>query len=821
MAHRIYVYNVDSKTGEQYSHYLGEWNYEIPELLLPLFSCDPRSKGKLLYFDKINGVERLKSFYQLLGEHYQLLYKKAYYEPVNKMFEILDALPYDTFVIDAWDVFNMNEEKHSDQAKDWVLEIKEKSRGYDQAMSKQNLGWLEKEIFARSGYESFLDMLQTDWVEYGLGYWNDELYKNPAEAFEENSLWGLKDKKGNIVTPAVYDEIFAFNEEGIAVAQKNGQFGYLRNDGKILVACTYDEAFDSLFIENRSYGIIEKDSKSGLIDIDTGKTVVPCEYDELELLWYNGLFNAKKEGKYMVIDIAGKQVISNESEGPFEHDYSGLLYQKKAGTSRRAYYTFDGVFLGEYPEDVLYPVSDGYYSASPNKFQKKHSIIQPDGNLLDTEIDKLVRLDDWSSFAYKKDKRWFILDTKHKVYRLSDHVIENITVSNFNYLIKDVMIITNHTGTGLYNVLEDQWLLPLSENHRKIEICSHEAFRITTRDGMFYYDQKTGTSSEVYDYICEGIEYQEELLCLFKKEEMFILDINRVLRPVPDAKMGALYKQRYSLRGKDLEYFTGFYNQWKERIGSGYEAYFDNDTLNSRAAEYQKEGNIKDAVRLYTIGADRGDADMMMELGYIYTDSDIPEFYDLEKGLLLYEKSAQKNQPYAWNNLGYHYQEGIGYPQDIKKALKCFRKAAELGNGLALQNLGNLYFYGEHLLQDYDIALEYYKQAEKKLYPNSQNMSEIYYRKNDYANLQRYLKRDHEDSYSHIYYGILYDEGLGVKQSSKKAIKHYEKALEYYTYSYALERLLYYYKEDPGFADPAKYNYWKTFGEENGMDVQD
>ncbi len=84
-----------------------------------------------------------------------------------------------------------------------------------------------------------------------------------------------------------------------------------------------------------------------------------------------------------------------------------------------------------------------------------------------------------------------ILDTKHKVYRLSDHVIENIAVSNFNYLIKDVMIITDHTGTGLYNVPEDRWLLPLSENHRKIEICSHEAFRITTREGMFYYDHKT------------------------------------------------------------------------------------------------------------------------------------------------------------------------------------------------------------------------------------------------------------------------------------------------------------------------------------------
>ncbi|HCN50021.1 MAG TPA: hypothetical protein DIT10_13195 [Chryseobacterium sp.] len=819
MSHRIYVYNVDSKTQEQYPHYLGEWNYEIPELFLPLFSCDPRSKGKLLYFDKVNGVQRLKSFYQLLGEHYQLLYKKAYFEPVNKMFEMLDALPYDTFVMDAWDVFNMNEEKHSDQAKDWVLEIKEKSKLYDKAMAKQNLGWLEKELFARRGYDTFLALLETDWINYGLGYWNDELYKNPSEPFEDNGHWGLKDKKGNIVTPAVYDEIFAFNDEGIAVAQKNGKFGYLRNDGKVLINCIYEDAFDALFIENKEYGIVQKDNKTGLIDIATGEMVIPCEYEELELLWYNGLFNAKKENKYRVLNRSGKQIIAYESEAPFDHDYPDLLYRKQAGTSKRAYYTLEGIFMGDYPEDVLSRISDGYYLAKPNKFQTKSCIIQPDGTLLDTGIDKMVNLDDWSSFAYKKDQRWFIFNTKHKGYRLSDHVIENVTVSNFNYLIKDVMIISDHTGIGLYDVAADLWLLPLSKDHRKIEICSQEAFRITTHDGMYYYDQKTGTSGTGYDYICEGLDYHEELLCLFKKEEMFILDTNRVLHRVPDSRMGALYEKKYNLRGKDHTYFIHFYNQWKERAGSGYEMHFDNDTLRSMAAEYHKEGKIKDAVRLYMIGSDRGDADMMMELGYIYTDTEVPEFYDLEKGLALYERSAQKDQPYAWNNLGYHYQEGIGYPQDIKKALKCFRKAAELGNGLAMQNLGNLYFYGDYLLKDHDIALEYYKKAENKLYPNSQNMSEIYYRKNDYANLLRYLKRDHEDSYSHIYYGILYDEGLGVKQSAKKAIQHYEKALNYFTYSYALERLLYYYKEDPIFEDPMKYKHWKTFGEENDMEI--
>lgn len=821
MAHRIYVYNVDSKTGEQYSHYLGEWNYEIPELFLPLFSCNPRSKGKLLYFDKENGVARLKSFYQLLGEHYQLLYKKVYYEPVNKMFETLDALPYDTFMIDAWDVFNMNEEKHADQAKDWVLEIKEKSRLYDKAMSNQNLGWLEKEIFAGRGYDTFLNMLETDWINYGLGYWNDDLYKNPSETFEDNGFWGLKDRKGNVITLPVYDEIFAFNDEGIAVAQKNGKFGYLRNDGRVLIECVYEEAFDPLFIENRSYGTIEVDKKAGLIDIATGAIAIPCEYDELELLWYSGLFNAKKEGKYRVIDISGQQIIADYSEDPFDYDYSELLYRKQAGTSKRAYYTFGGVFLGEYPEDVLTHISEGYYFAKPNKFQKKINIIKSDGSLLDSEVDSMMTMGDYgyTSFAYKKAKEWHIYNTKSGEFRLKGHRIENIHRDWYTQFMRDIFLISDENGWGVYNAADDRWLLPSSAEYKKIESCREEIFRVILSKGMFYYDQKTETQSSVYDYIGEGIDYHEQMLCLYKGDEMFILDTERKLHQISDHQLGDLYGKRYNLRGKDQKYFLDFYKAWTERKGPGYEEYFDDETLKSRAEEYFKEGNVKDAVRLYTIGVERGNADMMVELGFIYTDDEYPEFYDVKKGIALYEKASLQDQSFAWNNLGYHYQNGIGYPQDIKKALKCFRKSAELGNGLAMQNLALLYFYGDYVLQDYDLALEYYKQAEKRFYFNEEKIAEIYYQKNDYANLQRYLKKDAGNTYSNIYYGIMYDEGLGVKISTKKAIKYYEKALEYGYYTTALKRLLYFYKEDPSFADPEKYQYWKAFGDENEMDV--
>ncbi len=820
MAHRIYTYNVDSTTLDEFPHYLGEWNYEIPELLLPLFSGNPRSKGKALVFDKESGISMLRSFYDLLGEHYRLTYKKVFYEPVNKMFEILNELPYDTFVMNARDVFNMSEEKHSDQAKDWVLEIKEKSKLYQKAIHNRDLAKLERALFSRHGYDSFLELLETDWVKYGLGYWNEELCKNPSEVYEVNGLWGLKSYKGDILAPPVYEEIFEANEDGVAVVQKNGKFGYLSNDGKTLIECVYDDANDAYFIEEKNYGPVFIGNKAGLLDITTTELIISCEYDELELLIYTGLFNAKKDEVYCVINIKGKQVVADHSDKPFHYDYSGLLYRHLKGTSKRAYYSLDGIFMGEYPEDVLSAISNGFYFAKPNKFQKKTNIIKPDGTLLDEEIDLVMALGDYgyTSFAYRKDKEWFVYDIQSGEFRLKEYKIVNIHRDWFTQYMRDVFMISDGKGWGLYQSARDRWLLPLSEAHKKVESCKLEVFRITTDRGMFYYDQKSDAHSAIYDYICEGIDYTEDLLCLFKGNEMFILDIERRLHQVSDYQMGAVFSKKYNLRGKDLQFFINFYNQWVEQKGSGYEEYFDDKTLTERAEEYVKEGNIQEAVRLYAIGVSRGNADMMVELGYIYAHDDYPEFYDLSKALTLYEKASLQGQPVAWNNLGYHYQQGIGYPQDIRKALQCFKKSAELGDGLAMQNLGLLYFYGDYVLKDYDKALEYYQQAEKKLYFNPDKIAEIYYQQSDYANLQRYLRKDTENTYSNIYYGILFDEGLGVKPNPKKAIKHFENALAYSTYDHALRRLLYYYKEDPAFADPEKYQYWKRYGEENDME---
>lgn len=138
---------------------------------------------------------------------------------------------------------------------------------------------------------------------------------------------------------------------------------------------------------------------------------------------------------------------------------------------------------------------------------------------------------------------------------------------------------------------------------------------------------------------------------------------------------------------------------------------------------------------------------------------------------------------------------------------------------MSLQNLGDLYYFGEYMKQDYDKALDFYQRAEKKYYYNYDKISEIYYQQRDYPNLLVYLKKDYDQSYSGIYYGILYEHGMGVKADVKKALKYYEQANAYAAYAYATQRLVYYYGEDSEFKNERKWQRWKSFAEKYGFEV--
>jgi len=823
MAHRIYIYNVNLKTKETYSSFLAEWNYEIPILILPLFSANIRSKGSQLYANKEDGIARLRYFYALLADRYQLHYKKRYYEPVNRMFEFLEALPFDTFQIDGRDVFNMNAEKDTLQAKDWAEEIKMKALLYEQAVDEQSLDPLNQ-LVEESGYASFLDALQTGWIDYGLGLWAEELLQEKgAEVFEEGGKQGLKDAKGDLLIPAVYDEIFEFNEQGVAVVERNGQYGYIHASGAELVPCQYREAFDARHINGNNYAEVEVSGKRGILHIDTKQLSIPAIYDELDWIAY-GFLNARQGDGHLLLSVEGRLIIPDPAPESFVYDYNKLFYSRQKGTIKRRYYRMDGQYLGTFLEGSLEPLANQYFWIKPNKLQPKIAVIKPDGTVLEEGIDRIIVLDDYRSIAYLKNKRWQIYSLEQGIFRLMDSLIDKVGVDSIQQHRKDIFVVGCSQGQGIYDAHRGEWLLEPAIDHLKIEHCFLDFMRIHCPQGMYYFDTKLNFCSELYDYICSPFHYPApeaisgELLLLFKGDKLFRLDMQRNIVEIPETEFGYLYTERYQLQGRDQSYFVQFYQAWTKRKGEGYEQYFDNDTLLEKGKKLDAEGKVSEAIRLLTIAADRGSADSQYFLGNIYTDADY-EGMDIAKGKSFYEQAMAQNHAQAWNNWAFLYATAHGVEFDIAKALKGYQQAAALGEAQAMSNLGNWYYEGVYVEQDHALALDYFKQAEKAGIPNDAQMAEIYYQRQDYTNLLRYLKRDTANQFAAIYYGILYEEGLGVKQSLPKAIRYYEQANEQNVYAYAVNRLLQLYAAHGAAANTDKYEFWLHFAKENAVEI--
>ena len=67
-----------------------------------------------------------------------------------------------------------------------------------------------------------------------------------------------------------YAAVYGF-QNGLAIVEKHGKYGYIDTTGKLAIPCQYDKAW---YFHN-GMAIITKDGKYGFIDT-TGKEVVPC-----------------------------------------------------------------------------------------------------------------------------------------------------------------------------------------------------------------------------------------------------------------------------------------------------------------------------------------------------------------------------------------------------------------------------------------------------------------------------------------------------------------------------------------------------------------
>lgn len=827
MAHRIYIYNIQNETGETYPHYLGEWNYVLSPLLLPLFSSNIRSKDTQLYADKAQGISNLRRFYDLLGNTYQLIYKKAFYEPVNQMFQFLEELPYDTFQIDATDVFNMNEEAHRQQAQDWVIEIKEQAAVYEKAMKKQSLEVLNK-ILTTFNYSSFLEALQTDWINYGLGFWNEEAYKyGYAEVFIEHELAGLRDAKNNILAPAIYQAISPFIDD-VALVKKDNKFGYITTKGIEIVPTIYEvanEAFDIYALENEreftatKVALVGQNNQYGLLDVKENRVLIPLVYDQISCI-VGDIFNVKANDAYFLVNAQNRKIIEVGSPTPFEFESPDLFFSKTAGSKKYKYYSVKGVNLGEFAEDSLEAMPNQYYYAKPSKSQQKIVVVNHKGEIIESDIDQILTFYNYQSFAFRKNQAWFLYDTTQNKQLATEITISKAHADYLSSYFDDVYVLATPQGIGLFDAKQDQWLIEPNESYTKIEHMNQQLLRVQHKKGMRFWNGATQQLSADYTYVSDPIATETQQLLVYKNEELYVFDQANQLQKILPEQMGELYTYRYNLRGKDLSTFTKFYTRWKEAQGADYYQYFDEESLYELSGQLLQEGNIPEAVNVLELGVKRLHPEMMTELAIIYSNSENESYYDLEKAHELYQKAAKLGEKNAWNNLGYQFQNGLGTAQNTEQALAAYTQAGKLGNGLGWANLGDLYYFGEWVDQDFEKALDYYLKAQQCYVYNDDKIVDIYFNQQEYKKVLNYLKKDADETYSPIYYAILYEGGLGgLKVNLKKAIAYYEKAMLINHYSYAVTQLLYHYRKDSDLHNEDKFNDWLRYAEVNAIEI--
>ena len=87
---------------------------------------------------------------------------------------------------------------------------------------------------------------------------------------------------------------------------------------------------------------------------------------------------------------------------------------------------------------------------------------------------------------------------------------------------------------------------------------------------------------------------------------------------------------------------------------------------------------------------------------------------DYIKAVEWYQKSAERGNGSAQNDMGRMYEKGLGVSRDYAKAAEWYQKAISRGNPDAMCNLGYMYEYGLGVSKDNYRAAELYFFAAKR-----------------------------------------------------------------------------------------------------------
>lgn len=286
-------------------------------------------------------------------------------------------------------------------------------------------------------------------------------------------------------------ESIAFFSEDLARVYKDGKFGYIDLNGKLVIPLKYTSANDF----KDGYAQVSIDGKFGYID-KKGKVVIPLKYNWLTDIT-EGLASFVTDGKYGLVDITGKEIASAK-------------YDKIYGFSNgRAMFILNGKFgfIDKNGKEIVPAkydtISEFIGDIAVVQYDKKYGIVDKSGKeIIPAEYYTYKKLSD-AIIALQKEgpyDRYQLVDTKGNL--LSEY--SYINVEDFS---EGLALVSREDGYGFIDktgkeVIPAQFKSALS--------FSDGLAAVSDNDHGFGYIDKSGRLVIPYKYEIAG-SFSEDL----------------------------------------------------------------------------------------------------------------------------------------------------------------------------------------------------------------------------------------------------------------------------------------------------------------------
>lgn len=368
---------------------------------------------------------------------------------------------------------------------------------------------------------------------YDVNY-NDETYK--TKVLNENSEEILTEYE-NISAIENTDGQKVWYEDNLLKYQKNGKYGLIDFEGKIIIEPEYDNIYALEGIEKSI--IIEKDGKKGLVNTSLGEIIIPVQYLDISSLTdtYDNGYIVKNENNKLGIISADKKKILEEKYDDIKH-ITGNDYYVVVDNGITEVIDYTGQVILDKGFDSIEGIDLNNFIIIKNS---NYGVINKDGETLIDANYSNIKYAFSNYYIVQKDSKYGIIDVQNNI--LIDDKYENITYikeadlfeaeredyktdiidRNFNVILENVIVSELNIENGYMRIRENEdyiyYNFKLEEKTNKEVLATNTLF-LVKENGKYGFENKDG--NKIVDCIYDDATEQNEFgYCAIKKDGLW------------------------------------------------------------------------------------------------------------------------------------------------------------------------------------------------------------------------------------------------------------------------------------------------------------